>query len=480
MRLSGLVLAALAVAVVGCSGGGTKVGGEARHTVVLTIATHERTDRDLREYIAAVRRLSEGSIRLEVRHGWQPGKDEAGYDRATITDVRRGDVDLAKIGVRSYDLLGVEHFQALSAPFLVDGLAIEERVLASGLAEEMLAGVQALGVEGVALIPGEPRRPFGLTRRLLEPSDYREAWIGSKPSRISARTLRALGAIPRPYDDDPRDLSPWAFDGAEVDLATLESNGWANPGSSLTANVAFWPRAFTVVANRDMLEELTSKQREVLGAAGREALAQAIARLRAEDRTSAGILCRRDDLALVEATPSQLAALREAVRPIYTGLEREAKVRALVAEIEAMKRRVPPEPALRCPERARLTRPPFRREKSASPLDGTWEMRATRAEVIASGAPPDTADVDAGRYRLVLRRGRVVLTHLSPPRWGGRPGGVFRVSVRDKTIDWRFPDGETAIYHYNVYRSTLTLRYVPGERRGAPNPTLAPWHRVGP
>jgi hypothetical protein len=30
-----------------------------------------------------------------------------------------------------------------------------------------------------------------------------------------------------------------------------------------------------------------------------------------------------------------------------------------------------------------------------------------------------------------------------------------------------------------VYRDTLTLRYLPGRETGAPNPTYAPWHRVG-
>ena len=67
MRLVWLVLPALALVAAGCSSG-TKAGGKAReHAVVLTIANHDFGDRDLAEYIAAVRRLSGGSIRLALR-----------------------------------------------------------------------------------------------------------------------------------------------------------------------------------------------------------------------------------------------------------------------------------------------------------------------------------------------------------------------------------------------------------------------------
>src|SRR5215468_5325747 len=84
--LLGSVLLVLALAAAGC-GGGTKAGGADRHpTVVLTIANHENDDSDLNEYIAAVSRLSQGSIRLEPRESWRA--EDADYDRGTVADVR--------------------------------------------------------------------------------------------------------------------------------------------------------------------------------------------------------------------------------------------------------------------------------------------------------------------------------------------------------------------------------------------------------
>ena len=451
MRLAWLVLLVVALAAVGCSGG-TKAGGRAlEHTIVLTIANHETGDRDLAEYSAAVNRLSDGSIRLDRREGWRG--PEVDYDRGTVADVRAGKVDLAKIAVRSFDTLGVSSFEALTAPFLVDSVGLEQEVLASPLADEMLAGVSRLGVVGVAMLPGEPRRPFGQRRRFLALSDYRGALFGIRPSLVSSATLRALGATPRGYVSE--DL-PYSFAGAELDLATIEGSGYDTSVTSVTENVVFWPRAFVVVANRAVFTRLTAGQREILRKAGREALAPAIARLRTEDLAEAGILCRRDQLTFVKATRGQLASLRAAVRPVYASLERNGKTRSLIREIAAMKRRSPPARPLNCGR-------PLPREGAATPLDGTWEMTAGRAHGI-----------DAGRYRLVLKRGKYRFLHLSPPRWGGP--GVF--SLRGNTVVLRAADGEENVYRWNVYRDTLTLEYTP-EKIGAPNATFAPWHRVG-
>jgi hypothetical protein len=54
--------------------------------------------------------------------------------------------------------------------------------------------------------------------------------------------------------------------------------------------------------------------------------------------------------------------------------------------------------------------------------------------------------------------------------------GTF--TIRGDTVVFR-SDGEYGVYRWNLFRDTLTLRYVPGRQEGAPNPTFAPWHRVG-
>ena len=475
MRLAWLLLPALALVAAGCRSG-TKAGGQREEeTVILSIATHDAADRDLAEYIAAVSRLSGSSIRFELKEGWR--SEEVESDRGAVADVRAGKVDLAKVGVGSLDTLGVDDFQAVMAPFLVDGLGVEEKLFTSDLPGQMLVGVDRLGVRGVAMLPGEPRRPFGLTRRLLGASDYRNAVIGSAPSTVSGRTFRALGATTRGYL--PRNLPPWDYEGAELDLLTLDLNRYDAPGSSLTANVAFWPRAFVVVANRSVFAKLTADQRRALRGAGPAAVAPAVARLRTEDRQEAAVLCRRGALDLITAMPTQVATLRAAVRPVYVELERDPETRSFIRAIKAMKRRPSPAEASHCPrQRARpKARAPAKspaRSTVVTPLDGTWEMAASLAQVIGITHSPQGAEADAGRYRLVFRRGRVSFFHFGEARSSNT--GVF--SVRNDVV--RFTSAsETVVYLWNVYRDTLTFRFPEGRETGAPNPTFAPWHRVG-
>ena len=450
-----VAVTALALAPAGCAGG-TKAGGADRHpTVVLTIANHQNDDSDLKEYIAAVNRLSQGSIKLELRQGWRA--QDADYDQGTVADVRADRVDLAKLDVHSLDKLGVDGFQAVTAPFLIDGLSLEDELLAGELPGQMLPSVSRLRVEGLAMLPGELTRPFGLSRQLVKLSDYRDAVIGITPSILSARTFRALGASPREYRAG--ELVPYVFGGAELGLATIEGNAYDTEGSSLTANVAFWPDMFLVVANRQVLAKLTPGERKILQKAGSEALAPAIARLRNQNRVETDVLCQSGRMSFVTATGLELASLHAAVRPVYAQLERNARTRSFIGDIEAMKRRSSPEQAIPCS----APPPP---QRAATLLDGIWEMTASSA--VAG------TDVDTGHYRLILRRGRADLFHLSPPlRWAD--SGVF--TVRGDRVFFRSPGGY-GVYRWNLFRDTLTFRYVPGKEEGAPNLTYGPWHRV--
>ena len=110
---------------------------------------------------------------------------------------------------------------------------------------------------------------------------------------------------------------------------------------------------------------------------------------------------------------------------------------------------------------------PTQQDEVPTPLDGTWEMSASRAQA---------GEIDAGDYRMVLRRGRVWTSFTSPGSSGWRGSGSFR--VRGQRIFFQYGDGSSAAYTWNVFRDTLTLRMVPGVAE-APNPTFAPWHRVG-
>ena len=68
--------------------------------------------------------------------------------------------------------------------FLSTDYELEEQVLASDWAKELLGGTRSAGVVGVGYIQGPMRRPLGLTRELVELSDYKGARIGIRAVRI--------------------------------------------------------------------------------------------------------------------------------------------------------------------------------------------------------------------------------------------------------------------------------------------------------
>lgn len=115
-------------------------------------------------------------------------------------------------------------------------------------------------------------------------------------------------------------------------------------------------------------------------------------------------------------------------------------------------------------------------------------MSVTRAQLLASGAydqaPTDQdLELDVGDYRLVLDHGRVSWSHHGPTE-DVHSSGVF--TVRGELLTLRFTAGHDAgdppsIYRWSIYRGVLTLRKAPGKlaKYSVPNPTFAPWHRVG-
>ena len=269
MRLRSALLAAAAlVAVVAACGGsgGDKAGGNAAgKPIVLTLASHDPLYA-YGTFAAAVERLSGGSIRIQIRGNWRDG--EVDYERGIIRDVRDGKVQLAIVGVRVWDTMGVTSFQALVAPFLVDSLALQRQVLESDFVPRALKGVEAAGVVGVALLPGTPRRPLGLTRALVGPKDYKAARFGIRLGGVPQATIRALGGTAEGYV--PGSVS--GLDGTELDLTTIADNGYDLHARALTANVVLWPRVQTVVMSHKAFDALTSEQQEILRRAGRDAL----------------------------------------------------------------------------------------------------------------------------------------------------------------------------------------------------------------
>jgi TRAP-type C4-dicarboxylate transport system substrate-binding protein len=346
-----LVAAGLVVAGVGCAGSHADKAGGSRPAkpVVLTLAAHD-DDEAYATFVAAVGRLSHGSIRIRIAEGWGNTGDrrELDYERRLVGAVRAGKEELGIVGVRVWDTLGFDSFQALVSPFLIDSLDLERRAIESPEATPAMATIGRAGVVGIALLPGRLRRPLGITRPLIGVDDYRRAKIGARPSAVAWRTFRALGAHPASYVAGV--LS--GFDGAELDSLTISQNAYDEGARALTANVVLWPKPQTIVMNRRAYGSLTPAQRQILRDAGRESVEPELERIARDQRLGLSIVCAAR-LHVVSASPADLAALRKAVRRVYDQIRRDPLTRRWIARINQVKATQAAGPDVaRCPSRS--------------------------------------------------------------------------------------------------------------------------------
>ena len=166
-RLAALILAATAaVTVVGCSFRGDsaadKAGGS-REPLVLRLAnTNGQLDftPTVVAFVDRVEELSGGDLRIEPVNDW--GDSASGAEQQVVKDVAAGEIDLGWVGTRVFDTLDVKSFQALTAPMLIDSYALESAVIESGITEQMMRGLDGLGVAGLGVLPDGLRRPTGV------------------------------------------------------------------------------------------------------------------------------------------------------------------------------------------------------------------------------------------------------------------------------------------------------------------------------
>lgn len=463
--LSGLAFALLA----SCGGSGSdRAGGTVRHAVELTLADGEDDVSNAQPFANAVKQLSNGTLQIAIKTPWRP--NDPRYETDLIKDVETGKAQMGVTASRAFDTVGIDSFQALQAPFLIDSIALERKVLAGDIRQQMLAGIERSGLVGLAILPGPLRRPLGSAGLLRSASDFRGRKIGIRASVVTGETLRALGAIPVVL---PRDNNTSRLDGAEGHLAFLDQ---ALPlrGATITSNIDFEPRPDVIFINRRSFESLTAAQRQVLiRAAAKVQMSEAVYQ---PDAGAAQDLCRRG-IKIVAASATDLVGLRAGVRPVYAALQSNPSTKAFIDEITAIRQALGGSPdAMSCT----TTAEPSGIARTATRLDGKWGVTYTRSEFFAAGADQsEDIPVNWGHFSLTFDRGR--WSDVGPP--GGSASGTYVVKgdviTFDRT-DNAYPGSNTEIwgpYAWSVYRDTLTFRKGKDFNAGPTSLVVKPWRR---
>jgi TRAP-type transport system periplasmic protein len=468
-------LAAIAAAGCGTSGNDRAGGTEKAKPVVLTFANGNGDTLELDPFAAAVRRLSHGSIRIKFENDWRHGATD--YEKGVIRDTAAGKADLAWSGARAFDDVGVTSFDPLVAPLLVDSYALERRVLQDrAFVDRMLAGLKAADVVGLGVLAGPMRKPLGVAP-LVRPADYRGRTIALNRSPVGAMALRALGARPVEISrGGPIDR----YDGAEQQISSIEGNQYDRAAHYLTANVSLWPRPLVLFANRRVFARLSASQRRALTEAARVALPATLAKTRSDEREAAANLCRRGT-AFLTAAPEDVDALRAAVEPVYTALERNGATRAAIARITAMRAELAGAAQSETP--VCRTSPAVAATRRPTPIDGVYRFHTTAQQLRAIGTPEtDVNPENYGTFRFVFDRGRWTMRQSS----GDTAEGTY--TVRGDTVTMyttggaggpaKAKPGELLTFRWSRFRDLLTMKPVPGAISPEPY-RVVPWRRLG-
>jgi TRAP-type C4-dicarboxylate transport system substrate-binding protein len=301
-------------------------------------------DAQIDHFTNTLAELSGGELKIEIATEWDIGWTATDVEQQIAGAVADGDVDLGWVGSRAFGELGVTSLSALTAPLLVDNYPLQAAILASDIPERMLAGLDDIGVTGLGVLGGGLRKPIGVDGPLLGPNDFAGATFHAFPHGGHEPTLTALGATTASGTFDERDagLLDGTIDGYENTLLFFQTH--VQLAQHITLNVDLWPATGVVFANPDSLAALDDTQQEWLRAAVSDTVARSV-EIAADVDTFivAGATCAAGEQYAV-ASDIDLAAMRDAVEPVYTELQRDADTAGFIAEIEQLKSSTTVEP----------------------------------------------------------------------------------------------------------------------------------------
>jgi hypothetical protein len=236
---------------------------------------------------------------------------------------------MGNIPSRAFDTEGVTSLRALNAPFLITTDELLDEVVTSDLADDMVSGLDEIGLVGLALLPEGLRHSFGFTQDLLGPADYEGGIIRAAASATTAAVFEALGATVVDSEIDQ---------GLQIGM---ESAYVYDPVGTSVGNVVLFPKVNVLVVNAEVFSRLSGSQKEILEQAASETLNWSVAS-RIGDAAAAEEWCAGGGR-IVTADGQALAALRDAVEPVYQQLRADQLTAELIDQIEEIKTSLPVE-----------------------------------------------------------------------------------------------------------------------------------------
>ncbi len=363
-------------------------------------------------------------VSFELDLDWMDANAGEDVEQRLLGAVAAGELDAALVGARALSTAGVAGFDVLVAPWLVDSYALQETILASDIPERLLAGLDAIGVVGVALVPGPMRYPIGVDGPFVARDDFDGATFHTFPGEQNAATAVALGATHSQLWGDERNaaIDDGTIDVTENSMEWMRNNG---RGSHITLD-PLWPAIGVFIVNPDAAATWSTSRLSQISDAIAAASATADELVEADTALLAE-LCAAGKQA-VRSTEGERSALLGAVQPVYERLAVDAAAGPLLDDIRALASTLAEaQPAVPTECDGSAAGSSAQGTDDPSVLDGTYQLVWTVEELMAlPDVDEGTARGNAGGFTLVLDDGGFEM------RWERFPGdrcdGTYGVS----------------------------------------------------
>jgi hypothetical protein len=309
------------------------------------------------------------------------------------------------VPARAWDTEGVGSLRALHAPFLVTSERAMAQVATGDVAAQLLAGLDTIGVTGLALVPEGLRHLVLFREAALTADTLVGKRVRAPRSDTTYALFEALGAEP---DDFAGDDEVFRGGVASGTVAAAEASfgvvGALPSATAVVGDVALFPKMNSLVVNSDVFGSLSEDQRDVLRTSARRTVDWAIDNNPSEAEAAAEVC--RNGVQIVSAGREVAEQLERAAQPVYRELEQDQTTKELIARLRALRQEAPAVGAAvaPCGGGAPVVAAPAG-DAAAFP-EGVYRMEMTAEVLTAAGVDEPTAHEHAGIWTLTFEDGK--------------------------------------------------------------------------
>jgi TRAP-type transport system periplasmic protein len=395
-----------------------KAGGSGG-TIVLTMGTEGRPGRtDAEQIVHFAEQVAERSAgRIRIEPVWGVGGDETdadpvdypGWDQLVARSVVAGDLDLAHVPARAWDTESVTSLRALNAPLLVTSEELVAEVVTSDLADELLAGLQDVGVVGLGLPPEGLRRLFAFGDPPASATPWAGGIVRAPRSATTYAFLEALGGEPDDlgggdYDRFAEGVSDGTVLAAESAFGLVGT--LPEPVTAL-AGPPLFPKVNTLVANADVFGSLTEADQQVLREAAAATVTWAIETM-PQDSEDARAFCQRSTI--TSGIPAE--ELQQAAARVEDDLRDDPATAALIDAIRELTADLGVAPTSIEPCEPDDQEPADADAEADDPgafPEGVYRVEHTMSGLVEAGVDRPTAGDHAGVWTLRFADGQLLV-----------------------------------------------------------------------